>query len=110
MDKYFSKITAIFSKFKTRKVLYIKEHINPSRDWNIFLSVSFFVFVVGFAYAFYIFGQINSGELFSKPIDTTNSNLVKINQVLLDKTITEINNKQTIRDNIGKNVPRDPSL
>jgi len=110
MDKYFSKIKVIFSKIKTKKVLYIKEHLSPSRDWNLFVLVSFVIFVTGFIYAFYIFGQINSGELFYQPIDSTNSNLVKINKVLLDKTISEINNKQTIRENTGKNVPLDPSL
>ena len=110
MDKFISKIKELFAKLKTKKVLYVKDSINPTHDWNIFISVSLFIFVVGFIFSVYFYNQVDSGKWFSVVENKPKDNLVKINQILLDKTVLEINKKQVLRENIGKNVPADPSL
>lgn len=110
MDKYLSKIKELLSKLKTKKVLYIKDSISPTHDWNIFISVSSFIFIVGFIFSVYFYNQVDSGKWFSVAESKPTDNSVKINQVLLDKIVLEINKKQILRENIGKNVPVDPSI
>lgn len=110
MEKYTRVIKDFFAKIKTKKILYVKKSINPTHDWNIFVSFSLLIFILGFIFSLYFYNQVNSGNWFFKSSNSSVDKLVKINQTLLDKIIQDINIKQVSRDNISKNVPKDPSI
>lgn len=97
--------------FFKKEISYNKGSIRPHRDWKIILVFTFMVLVFLGALAVYFYFQVDGGNIFSVPLDESQKE-VKINKVLLDKTIGELNNrKKTFEDMLlGSTTPPDPSI
>ena len=112
MQELLHKIKLIIEKFKSTKIYYMRGGVNPTRDWRILLFISFVVLCILTILAFYFYIQIKRGKLFVAMNDII-ENDIKIDNVLLKKTIEDINARQVTSDNIKMGrmaIPSDPSI
>ena len=111
MSQFKQKIKFWKDKIRTTKISYGKGDIQPTRDWRVTITLSFAVLVFGGFASFYFYNKIERGELF---VVNKNSVVkeVKIDDILLKKTIDDINNRETLSLQIGKSkpIPLDPSI
>lgn len=111
MSELFKKIKNLFGKSKKTESTYDKSGISPKKDWFIILLSVFFVLVILVGIAVYFYLQISAGNLFKAKAGSSD-NEVKINQVLLDKTISETKRRNDFINQIksGEAIPKDPSI
>jgi hypothetical protein len=111
MSKLFKKIKSLFGKAQKTESTYDKVGINPKKDWFLILLSVFFALVILVVLAVYFYLQINAGNLFKAKVGSSD-NEVKINQVLLDKTISDTKRRDDFIKQIknGEAIPKDPSI
>ena len=111
MEKYIQKIKLIGKKLFKGGLSYKKSGINPARDWNVLLIVTFIVFVAVSIISFDLYTKVEKGTLFSI-IQKSEDSTVKINQKLLSKVVEKIDAKQAIFNEIQRNgrTVFDPSI
>jgi hypothetical protein len=105
------KIKDWYEKLKPTKASFDRSGISPKKDWRVMLVSTFLALVICAGISLYLYIQINSGALFFTLTDNTEIE-VKIDKVLLEKTINDINiRKTTLGDVIqNKSIPSDPSI
>ncbi len=110
MSDSINKIKIWFSKNLQKKNSYDREGIRPTKDWEIILGLTLLAFFVSVVVAGYFYIQVNSNSVFQVDADIV-ENEVKINKPLLDKTISDINERRKSSDAIkrGGKIPSDPS-
>lgn len=112
MSDLLQKIKLLIGKLKTGKISYERRAVKPMRDWRFILSVTFFILCILSIFAFYFYIKIDDGSFFTMTSDDA-QNEIKINDVLLNKTVNDINARQTTNANIRNgsiSIPSDPSI
>lgn len=111
MSDLTQKIKDWYTKISPTKTSFERSGISPKRDWRILLVSTFAVVLVMAGISLYLYIQINNGTLFVTLTENTEIE-VKIDKVLLEKTINDINvRKTTLGDVIqNKSIPADPSI
>jgi hypothetical protein len=111
MNDSFKKIKDWYQNLTTKKISFERTGIKPARDWNIIIFVSLFVLFICGGVAFYFYVKVENGTFFDV---STSEELkeVKINNSVLNKLITDINNRQRKLEEIQtvKKAPANPSL
>ena len=111
MSKLLQKFKSWYNGLRKTKSLYEKKGIKPYKDWIIMLTSTQVIIIVFALLAYYFYIQIDKGNLFV--VDkTTSENEIKINRVLLQKTVDDINFREqtTIETKESKSIPTDPSI
>ena len=110
MKDLLQKAKDFYQKLRTKTVSYKKSGIRPEHDWKVMLVTTFVSLCLLAICAFYFYIQVDSGQLFVVAKVKTEKE-VKLDAVLLKKTIDDINLRadslQTIKQN--KTVPIEPS-
>lgn len=111
MSELFKKIKSLFGKSQKTESTYDKGGINPKKDWFLILLSVFIALIILMFIAVYFYLQVNEGNLFKAKAGSSD-NEVKINQTLLDKTISETKRRDEFISRIksGENIPKDPSI
>jgi hypothetical protein len=111
MSEIIKKIKSYFDSFRKKDTSYKKEGINPVRDWDMMITITFFIVCLLAVFAFYFYVQVDSGNLFTTTKDS-NTTTVTINQDLLSKTIENIDAKKSALDKEQSNKSHtlDPAL
>jgi len=111
MKEFFHKIKGLYLKLKIKQVSYERASIRPSHDWHILLVSATCLLFIFAGISLYFYKQIDSGNFFTVE-DESIEKQVKIDDILLKKTIDEISDRETNRSNIrqNKNIPPDPSI
>jgi hypothetical protein len=111
MPELFKKIKSKFNRSQKTESTYDKGGINPKKDWFLILLSVFVALLILIAVAVYFYLQISAGNLFRAKAGSSD-NEVKINQALLDKTISETKRREEFINQIknGESIPRDPSI
>jgi hypothetical protein len=111
MTNLLKKAKELYAKVRTKRVSYERSGISPTRDWQMLLVFTTAMIFIIACVAYYFYREINQGLLF---VVTENSSEkeVKIDSVLLKKTVDDIKTRQTLLRNIiqGRSIPSDPSL
>ena len=110
MSGLLQKIKTWYAKIRIKRESYVVSGIKPIRDWRILLISTLVIVVVMAIFAFYFYVQIDKGKLFVVKVSKT-QNDTKINEVLLKKTVNDINSRKASLNEIrNKNAPEDPSI
>ena len=110
MSGLLQKIKTWYGKVRTKGQSYKISGIRPVRDWRIILFSTQIIILILVIVAFYFYTQINQGKFFVVKDNSTKDD-IKINEVLLKKTVNDINLRKTSFEEIrNKGVPSDPSL
>ena len=111
MFNFLKQIKNSWNKMKMGHASYNKDGIRPVHDWNIMLiTVSVTLcFLAIIALYFYMF--VDEEKLFTVEVDESQKE-VKINADALTKVVTDINNRESLRQKIEQNQlsEPDPSL
>jgi hypothetical protein len=111
MSEIISKIKKWFGRIRFKKITYIKKGIRPKHDWYIILVITFLLVCVSVGLAYYFYIQIDQGKLFPAS-DKTSIKSVVIDNVLLNKVIMEIDEREKNLNDFKENkvIPEDPSI
>ncbi len=85
----FQKIKSWFSKSAGAPASYVRDGIYPASDWQHILTLATVVVFLFAIFAFYLYAEINNGNIFGVPEDDTASQSV-IDSGLLKKTISDM--------------------
>ncbi len=111
MSETFNKIKNWYQNLSSSKVSFERKGIKPTRDWNIVIFSSLIAVVIFGSLAFYFYVKVENGTFFgaSSVEDLTE---VKINNTILNKLISDINNRERNLSEIetNKKSPPNPSL
>lgn len=106
------KIKKFFTRKSMRKIDYKNNVItNPERDWKILLAVFATLICLVIIFSFYLFAQINKGELFTVKYGKSTT-AETIDKSLLNEIISFFEERQQNFDKLKNNRPKiiDPSL
>lgn len=111
MQKYIQQIKSWYEKQKLTKSNYEKKGLSPTRDWLVMLTFSQFLVIVLMILCYYFYTQIDAGKLF-KVEKSNKENEIKINDVLLKKTVGDINQREKDNSYLSNRgaIPTDPSF
>ena len=111
MTEILKKFQNWFSKFTKSQISYNKKGIRPARDWKIILGLSQIIVIIFALLALYFYVEVDKGKFFEIS-QNKSDNYIEINTNLLNKTVKDINDRQTISSqlNSGSQFPDDPSL
>ena len=110
MSGLLQKIKTWYGKVRTKGQSYKISNIRPVHDWRMLLVSTLVIVVVMAVFAFYFYMQIDRKKFFVVKDNKTKDD-IKINEVLLKKTVDDINSRRTLFEEIrNKGVPSDPSL
>lgn len=111
MSDLFKKIKSWFDKIKVREYSYEKGGLNPAKDWTVSLISAISVVILFAIFSVYLYLQIDANQIFNVTSNADN-NEAKINMTLLDKTVSDINQREQVTSDIkqNKNIPTDPSI
>ncbi len=106
-----NKIKDWYKNLTTKKVSFERTGIKPTRDWNIVIFTSMITLFICGGMAFYFYIKVENGTFFSTYISEELQE-VKINNNILNKLITDLNNRQRKLEEIqtAKKAPANPSL
>lgn len=110
MQDLFQKIKVWYEKMMTRTPSYERPAVRPSHDWvYIFVTTQIAILLVA-SIAIYFYIEVDKGKLFVVVKDEV-QNEAKINTVLLEKTVDDINKREAnlIKSQQEKISPPDPS-
>jgi hypothetical protein len=112
MKETFTKLNLWWSKLKIAEINYEKKGIRPLKDWQRILTVTFFLLVILVIFSFYFYVEVDKGKFFTIPLGGDTKNEVKINNSLLDKVVSDINQRKSDFSQIKQNpiIPSDPSI
>ena len=111
MNEQLQKIKSWFKKPTSSEFSYERRGMNPSKDWKKFLISTFVIVVILIGGALYFYMEISRGNLFTVS-ENPEENEVKINNVLLRKTIDDIHFREQTTAEVKENSqnPSDPSI
>jgi hypothetical protein len=111
MDSFLQKIKLEMNKFKTIKVSYERDSVNPGKDWAILLTIALVILCIMAIVSFYFYTQVSQGTFFVGGASKTGQD-IKIDMNLLKKTVDDINLRESLSAQIRNNRPNvaDPSL
>ncbi len=113
MKDFIQKINNLGTWYKPEKghaLSYEREGIRPAKDWDTMLTTASVVLLILAGAAYYFYVRVEGG-IFALSSETI-QNEAKINNALFKKTVDDINNRKTARENLNRNlkIPADPSL
>lgn len=111
MSELINKFKSWYESLRTSKVSFEKKGINPKKDWNRILIVTFVTVSLLAGLSFYFYVEVDNGTFFSVEGEEESAE-IKINNVLLKKIVEDINNREKSLMEIkeGKSVPANPSI
>jgi len=83
-----------FKPSAIKHISYKKSGVRPQRDWHIILIITFLLLLINGSVGYYIYVQINEGGFFTVDQPDTGNN-VTFNAKLFEKTLSDINARQT---------------
>lgn len=111
MKDLLSKLKLLYKKITTRKENYKRRGIEPSADWSLIVIVSATIFCMSGLFGYYVFYKIKNDQLFTVK-EAGGFSEVRINKVLLKKTIDDIDAREASTTILRINgvESEDPSL
>lgn len=111
MKDFIPKLKLFYKKITTREENYKRRGIEPSSDWSMIVIVSMIIFCVLGLFSYYVFYKIKNNQLFTVK-ERSSFSEVKINKVLLKKTIDDIDAREASTTILRINgvETEDPSL
>jgi hypothetical protein len=104
-------INSLKKKIKNKIVTsdYVKQGVNPSKDWIVMVYVFFTVFIIMSVWSYFLYTSISDGSFWSSRATDTSSKVYSIDQ----KKLKLVNDYFTQKDVNFKKGPKptiDPSL
>ncbi len=111
MSEIFNKIKNWYQNLTSAKISFERTGIKPTRDWNVVVFSAMLVLFISGGLAFYFYVKVENGTFFNEYV-AEELKEVKINNSLLGKLITDINNRERKLEEIQtvKKSPANPSL
>ncbi|MFZ2621501.1 MAG: hypothetical protein WAX85_02920 [Minisyncoccia bacterium] len=111
MSNFLEKIKSFAEKIKTSHLSYSRVGIRPKHDWNIILAITSISICFTALMAYYFYIEVTQGRFFTVNKDDSRKE-VRINNVLLEESVNDVNLREEFSNEINKNQisKPDPSL